>query len=328
MANDGNGLDALSGIFLGEITGATESEQTEETSVAAEESATASEEQPGEIDEIDALAEIDEDGDDAGDAAGQAEPEGPKKYKVKVDGDDVEVDEDELKSGYSRMSDYTRKTTKLAEERKAFEAEQSELRRERELYSQILGNWESGLESVLKEFVPADLNELRSYDPEQYITVNEKLQRHQQTLDNIKSERSRIQGENDKAQKEQFGEYLKKESEKLYEQIPEWKDEAVRRKEVGAVTDYAKKTFGFTDDDINSSYNHALWVAMRESMKYRQIVEKRKQLKPDVKVKTAEPGATSVPATKAKRMDAIAQNLKKTGNVKDYAAFLLQQMQD
>ena len=323
-----NGLNALSGMFLEQIEAPAESEQKEEVKEAVSEEVPPTVEEPEAHDDVDELAGIDETDDDSDDAGSQVQAEVPRKYKVKVDGDEFEVDEAELKSGYSRNSDYTRKTTKLAEERKAFDAEKSELQRERELYAQILGNWEAGLESTLKEFVPADLDELRQYDPEKYIELNEKLQRHQKTLENIKSEKSRVDFERDKENRQKFDAYIKSESEKLFDKIPEWKDEAVRQKEVRQVTDYVKNTFGFTDDDINGTYSHALWVAMRESMKYRQIVERRNRVNPAVKVKTSEPGSTPSPDSRAKKVDKAAQKLKKSGKVGDYAALLLEQMQD
>src|ERR1019366_6365179 len=63
----------------------------------------------------------------------------PPKYTVKVDGKDVEVDEDELKKGYSRTADYTRKAQALAAERKAFdEGEKAKVLAERQTYSQYL----------------------------------------------------------------------------------------------------------------------------------------------------------------------------------------------
>ena len=55
----------------------------------------------------------------------EAEPEeeeaAPATYRVKVDGEEVEVTLDELQKGYSRTQDYTRKTQALAEQRKAAE---------------------------------------------------------------------------------------------------------------------------------------------------------------------------------------------------------------
>ena len=43
-------------------------------------------------------------------------------YTVKVDGEEFEVDLDELRNGYQRQSDYTKKSQSVAEMRKAYEA--------------------------------------------------------------------------------------------------------------------------------------------------------------------------------------------------------------
>lgn len=51
----------------------------------------------------------------------QAEPT-TSTYKVKVDGEDVEVGLDELLGGYQRQADYTRKTQALAADRERFTA--------------------------------------------------------------------------------------------------------------------------------------------------------------------------------------------------------------
>jgi len=45
------------------------------------------------------------------------------KYRVKVNGEELEVSLDELLNGYSRTADYQKKTQSLAEQRKAVEAE-------------------------------------------------------------------------------------------------------------------------------------------------------------------------------------------------------------
>lgn len=51
----------------------------------------------------------------------QKEPEEEPKYKVTVDGQEVEVTQEELLRGYMRQSDYTRKTQQLANQRQQFE---------------------------------------------------------------------------------------------------------------------------------------------------------------------------------------------------------------
>jgi hypothetical protein len=44
-----------------------------------------------------------------------------RTYRVKVNGEEIEVTEDELLNGYSRQQDYTRKSQELAERRKAID---------------------------------------------------------------------------------------------------------------------------------------------------------------------------------------------------------------
>ena len=71
----------------------------------------------------------------------ESEEEAPRdqKFVVKVDGKEIEVPKEELIRGYQREADYTRKTQKLAEERKLVESEFQQVRGEREQYAQVLG---------------------------------------------------------------------------------------------------------------------------------------------------------------------------------------------
>ncbi len=52
---------------------------------------------------------------------GTESEQGEPKYKVKVDGEEIEVTQDELLRGYMRQRDYTQKTQALAEQRRQFE---------------------------------------------------------------------------------------------------------------------------------------------------------------------------------------------------------------
>jgi hypothetical protein len=49
------------------------------------------------------------------------------KYRVKANGEELEVSLDELLNGYSRTADYQKKTQSLAEQRKAVEAERGKI---------------------------------------------------------------------------------------------------------------------------------------------------------------------------------------------------------
>ena len=84
-------------------------------------------------------------------------------FKVKVAGEDVLVDLEELKSGYSRQSDYTKKAQALADERKNFEQDRDAVLLERQQYSQLLGALQQQLVS-LDEPAP-DFDRLYDEDP-------------------------------------------------------------------------------------------------------------------------------------------------------------------
>lgn len=94
----------------------------------------------------------------------QEEVEEPPRYRVKVGSEELEVDLDELIKGYSRTSDYTKKTQTLAEQRKAIEAEKArieEAAKLRDQYAQRLGL----VEQMLTQQPEENLAELKETDP-------------------------------------------------------------------------------------------------------------------------------------------------------------------
>ena len=99
-----------------------EAEEVEEEAPESEEEGQAEEETEEEVEEEELEIVAEED----------------LKYTIKVDGKDYEVGIDELKSGYQRQADYTRKSQALAEQRKETEQIQSErqqLEQERQMYA-------------------------------------------------------------------------------------------------------------------------------------------------------------------------------------------------
>ena len=95
----------------------------------------------------------------------------PESVKVKVNGEEVEVTLDELARGYSRQSDYSRKTQQLAEERKAFQAEAEAIRQERAQYATLLGALQKQLEAAVQVDQPPDFDRLYEEDPTRAIVT-------------------------------------------------------------------------------------------------------------------------------------------------------------
>ena len=93
-------------------------------------------EEPYEVEEDEALEAVEEDvSEELEEATTEDEVneyEEQEYVTVKINGEEQDVTLDELTAGYSRQSDYTRKTTELANQKKLFEQQQSELLKERE----------------------------------------------------------------------------------------------------------------------------------------------------------------------------------------------------
>ncbi len=90
------------------------------------------------------------------------------KYRVKANGEELEVSLDELLNGYSRTADYQKKTQSLAEQRKAVEAERikiEEAAKTRETYAQRL----QVIEQLLQQQNQGeDLSSLKAEDPHRH----------------------------------------------------------------------------------------------------------------------------------------------------------------
>ena len=134
--------------------------------------------------------ESEEEGESDEDEEQDEESEQPQTVKVKVDGEEVEVTLDELKSGYSRTKDYTRKTQELAEQRKAFEAEATAIREERQVYGQLLNQLHQQIQASQGQ--EPDWEYLRQTDPIEYSLQWAEWSRKQTQRQAIEQEQQRL----------------------------------------------------------------------------------------------------------------------------------------
>jgi hypothetical protein len=70
--------------------------------------------------------------------ATQDDPPKPASITVELDGKTVELTAEEVRNGYLRQQDYSRKTAEVAERRKAFEATEQQVTQERATYAQLI----------------------------------------------------------------------------------------------------------------------------------------------------------------------------------------------
>jgi hypothetical protein len=262
--------------------------------------------------------EYDASADDAG-YEEEAVEESPK-YRVKANGEELEVSLDELLNGYSRTADYQKKTQSLAEQRKAIEAERSKIAdtaRIRDTYAQRL----QVIEQKLQEQVGTeDLTQLRENDPVGYaLAVADRSEREKQVYA-IRAERQRVQQEQAQQQSQVLQSHVQQEQQKLVDLIPEFKDEAkaeVIRRDIRV---YAK-SIGFSDQELSQVYDSRAVTALYKSMMYDKLVAgksgtlKKVQSAP----KTLRPGTSNPKNSDQEAQKKDFERLRQSGNKKDAA---------
>lgn len=293
-----------------------EPEAVDEPEAEVEEEADADEAE--EVEETDEAEESDED--DDVDEGGEEEPDTPT-YTVKVDGKEVKVTLDELLAGYSRTADYTRKTQELAQQRKQIEGEVQGYREAREQYSARLQQ----LEQVLESLQPPepDWDRLRQEDPAEFAAQWAEHQRLRAAREAAAAERARIEQERLIEQQRELAARLEEERERLKEAVPEWRDDVKRTEAMQALTNYARTTYGFTDDDLAQVYDHRVLLILRKAMLYDELTTKGvEQVRAKKRAaKVLKPGARKAPA-KNSELRAMRKRLAQSGRDIDAAALI------
>ena len=249
----------------------------------------------------------------------QEEVQEPQRFRVKVDNEELEVDLDELIKGYSRTSDYTKKTQSLAEQRKAVESERTKIEEAaklRDTYAQRL----QVIEQMLTQ-PTEDLTALKDNDPVGYaIRVAENMEREKQ-LQAVRAERESVQARQVAENQERLKSHIAQEAERLRSAIPDFSDEVkgeVIRKEI---RDYAKSV-GWSDQELSQVYDHRAVLTLYRAMQF----DKLQKSKPAVQKRVAEAPKSLAPGVGSPRLDKdgemvkkLSKQLKATGRPRDAA---------
>ena len=296
----------------------------EAVDTGAEAQTTNEETQEVESDDLESVEPQDEAEEDSEDVEGEeeeTEEEEPveSKFVVKVDGKELEVDKEELIRGYQREADYTRKTQKLAEERRLVESEFQQVLAEREQYAQVLGQ----LKQKVQEFEPAepDWNALEAQDPVEYARQWTHYQRRQQQMQAINQEEARVNALRKVEQQKHLQELLIAERDKLIEKIPDWKSPEKAKVERDGVLEYGKQ-LGFSDAELDQVTDSRAVIALYKAWKYDQLMSKKPELQSKIKKapKLLSPGHTGLVSSKSSDKARAQTRLAQTGSVKDAAA--------
>lgn len=248
----------------------------------------------------------------------------PQTFTVKIDGKEVEVSLDELKNGYQRQSDYTKKTMEAAEQRKTADAETQKAQQERQQYAGELQRMAVQLEGVLEQQSQIDWNALIESDPVEYLKQRQLFEQRQALYQQNTQERQKLaqQFQNEQAQAHQS--YLAEQQDNLLAKLPDWKDDAKAAAEKTAISKFLQAQ-GFEAEDISSIADHRHVIVARKAMLYDQLMAKanvQAKLVKEAPQRVVKPGVTTNGNPDGRTT--AAKNHAKSGTVESAAAVFAQ----
>lgn len=262
----------------------------------------------------------DEEADDEVKEPSKETPPAPKLHRVKVDGKEIEVTEDELRNGYSRTQDYTRKTQAVAEKERAVAAKEAEALKEKAEYAERVLKLDAVLAKLVDEEPEPDWAAIQAEDPENYLARHAAWTTRQQQRVKVREEANRVrEGQRQEAQR-QRQEYVRREFEQLVEHLPELKDPAKGRALLREVFTFAEQEYGFTQEELQNTSDHRALRAVHDAMQFRRAQQKVREAKDK-----AAGTATLTPGPEPKPKDALEgamQRARRTGSVADGAAVI------
>tara|TARA_R100000808_G_scaffold1981_1_gene8404 strand:- start:158 stop:1198 length:1041 start_codon:yes stop_codon:yes gene_type:complete len=244
-------------------------------------------------------------------------------YKIKVGDQDLEVSLDELKDGYYRQQDYTRKTKDLADNRKAVDELKNSLTRQNEEAKIKRDQYEKQLQ-VLEEQLKAseskvDLDKLYEEDPAQYVRAKAEIDRRKEILEATKLEQEKIHSEKQKEHERNYNAYLERERKLLAEKLPIYADSKKGPEFVKNITNYARE-IGYTEQEISMLVDHKAVIMLANAYRYDKLKKanlNKKKVTTTPKVVSSSSPKSSDNSEVAERMKSKKAVLRKSGKMQD-----------
>jgi len=285
--------------------------------------APAEEEYEEEVEEVEASEQtLDEDANDADEydedfeeSDSDSSDEEPQTFSVKVDGQELEVDLDELKRGYSGQAYINKSMQKVAETRKEVESIYATLAQERAQVQQALTLLQDG--SLSTPPVAPD-EALFNSDPLAYmeakLAYDKQAEEYQQRIQYLQGQ---VQA-NEEQQQQMRQAYLAKESEMLQGFHPELFDEETGSDARQQLVSTAAESYGFTPEELTAVVDHRHVRVLMDAIKFQQLNSDsgKKRVEQKVQKKTVRSSKRKVNAEQSARRKQ-REKLKKSGSLED-----------
>ena len=280
----------------------------------------APQEEPSEdlVEEVEAEAEAEIEDEEYQEEATLPDSPEEKLYKVKVDGEEREVTEEELTRGYSGQQYIQKGMRELAEARKEVEAQMQKAQQMEAQSAAALKHYADQLQST--ELTPPDKS-MRETDPFGYLEAMEDYRQEVEARKKLQEEQqiqAQRQAEQDAHQRD---EHVRAQTKVVLEQIPELRDAETAPKAIEAMMAEGRRR-GFSDAELKQETDPRFVLALHELAKMRS--QGNLSANREIKRGAIKPGSKkSIVSTSKKQADAARERMRRTGKTQDVAAFLL-----
>jgi len=254
-----------------------------------------------EEDEADSEEESD---DDAGD-------DDKAEQLVEIDGEQLTLEE--VKLGYLRQSDYTKKTQAVAEQRKAVEEES-------QYYASTLNSLLTAVGADVQRFQGVDWERAAVENPEQYRQAKQAYEHSLQTFNGIRGQVEDFVERTKKTQEAALKAQAKEAVAVLKATIPGWSNDLYAQ-----IGEYAQKELGFAPEEFNNIADHRAIRSIWDSMQYtrgRKVVTEKKVKVAPTKTLSDKRATESKVIHNRKQMNKQREQLRNSGKIDDAVSLL------
>ena len=244
-------------------------------------------------------------------------------FDITINGKTKKVNLDELKEGYSKGSDYTRKTMELGEQRRTLDSQLDTISKDQEAVKKMREEYAQKLQ-VVEQNIQTDDNidwvTLAQSDPTDYAVKKAEYDRKKELQLQVQQEKQRLAQEQRKEQEQIYQKHIESERGKLLNMMPVFGDEQKAPKLMKDISEFAMKQ-GYTEQEVNMVVDHRAVKTLHDAMKYNQLLEKKglrdKKVKPANRVVSSEGKNNTRSTDKQMRVNDRMKKLQKSGRVQD-----------
>ena len=259
--------------------------------------------------ELEEAAEVEDPTEESEDETEDA-PEYITEGNIEIDGESVSVEE--IKLGYLRQADYTKKTQVVAEQRKAAEEQTAN-------YESTLSALLTASGADLSRFDNVNWEQAAVENPAQYKQAKAVFEQTQQTYNFIKSQADEHQKRNQEQQQAVSRENAKESLTVLKSTIPNWNNDLYY-----SIGEYATQSLGVTSEEFNEVHDHRMITALYKAMKFDQAkVKTQKKVKASAKKTLSGKKGEPKDLGKKENNRKSRERLKKSGRMEDAVQALL-----